>query len=285
MSPLVSIYIPSRNRLSMLQRAVYSVIGQTFRDIELVVVTDGSEDQSDEFIQSIQQSIPVRLISNPRPLGACTARNQAIDAAQGFFVTGLDDDDWLRPDRIALFVERWKSAEASGNAFSALFDATVAIRKGGLQTWNWSQQVELQQIRKANVIGSQAFTLRQRYLDCGLFDSAMPAWQDWDMWLRLVQRFGPAIGLRQGTYFCDQSHDEPRITTAHSRKIRLACDLFAEKYGLKQAQDLSYLLLAYAQYPQAELFFSDVLTLLKAYRFADALRLVRKGRVNWFRGE
>lgn len=285
MNPQVSIYIPTKNRLSMLQRAVYSVLGQTCRDIELIVVTDGCDERSDDFVSSISSDIPIRLISNSQALGACRARNQAIESARGKFVTGLDDDDWLRPDRIALFLDKWRSCEADGQPFSALFDSTVAICKGGLQTWNWSQQVELQQIRKANVIGSQVFTLRQRYLDCGLFDSAMPAWQDWDMWLRMIQRFGPAIGLRQGTYFCDQSHDDPRITTSHSKKIRLACDLFAEKYGLKQAQDLSCLLLAYAQYPQAELFFSDVLTLLKAYRFADALRLVRKGRVNWFRGE
>jgi glycosyltransferase involved in cell wall biosynthesis len=281
MSPLVSIYIPSINRLNMLKRAVHSVVGQTFRDIELVVVTDGAEDGSDEFILSVQGDIPVKLISNPCSLGACLARNQAIEAANGRFVTGLDDDDWLRPDRIALFLDKWHRCEAEGQTFSALFDSTIAIRKGDVQTWNWSPYVDLQQIRKVNVMGAQVFTLRQRYLDCGLFDSSMPAWQDWDMWLRLVQSYGPAVGLQQGTYFCDQAHDEPRITTAHFRRIRLACDLFAEKHGLKQAQDLSCLLLAYARYPQAKLLFPDVLTLLKARRFTAALRLIGKGRVSW----
>lgn len=284
MSPQVSIYIPTRNRLRMLQRAVYSVLGQTCRDVELIVVTDGCEDRSDDFVSSISSDIPVRLLSNAKPLGACRARNQAIEVASGTFVTGLDDDDWLRPDRIALCLDKWHRCEAEGQKFSALFDSTIAIRKSDVQTWNWGAYVDLQQIREANVIGSQVFTLRQRYLDCGLFDPAMPAWQDWDLWLRLIRDFGPAISLQQGTYFCDQSHDEPRITTAHFEKIRLACDLFAEKYGLQQTQDLSYLLLAYARYPQAELLFSDVLTLFKARRFADVLRLIRKGRVNWFRG-
>lgn len=281
MSSLVSVYIPTRNRLNMLRRAISSVLGQTYRNIELIVVTDGCTDNSDDFVKSISCDISVRLISNPCSLGACLSRNQAIEAAEGRFVTGLDDDDWLRPDRIALFLDKWHRCEASGQKFSALFDSTIAICKSDMQTWNWNPYVDLQQMRKANVVGSQVFTLRQRYLDCGLFDSAMPAWQDWDMWLRLVQNYGPAIGLQQGTYFCDQSHDEPRITTAHFRKIRLACDLFAEKHGLKQAQDLSFLLLAYARYPQAKLLFSDVLTLLKARRYAAALRLIVRGRVSW----
>lgn len=281
MNPQVSIYIPTKNRLSMLRRAVYSVLGQTCRDIELIVVTDGCDDRSDDFVSSISSDIPVRLISNSQALGACRARNQAIEAASGKFVTGLDDDDWLRPDRIALFIEKWRQAEVGGGRFSALFDATVAIRRHQVLTWNWASQVDLQQISKVNAVGSQVFTLRQRYLECGSFDPAMPAWQDWDLWFRLIEQFGPAINLQQATYFSDQAHTEPRITTGHYENIRAACALFAKKHQLSQARDMSPLLMAYARYPQARLSMGDMLMLLRGKEFGGAFRCLRRGQVEW----
>lgn len=279
--PLVSVYIPTRNRLSLLKRAVYSVIGQTFRDIELIVVTDGSEDESGWFINSICSDIPVRLISNADSLGACIARNQAIEAATGRFVTGLDDDDWLRPDRIGLFVELWKNCSARGKQFSALCDATVAIRNDAVLTWNWDAQIDLHQIRAANRVGSQVFSLRQRFLDCGLFDANMPAWQDWDLWVRMIERFGPAVNLRQGTYFSDQAHPGPRITTRSGQEIRRAMELFARKHQLIGKADKISLLLAYARYPQAELSPKDFKALMSAGRFRSAISCFRKGKLRW----
>jgi glycosyltransferase involved in cell wall biosynthesis len=279
--PLVSIYIPTRNRLSLLKRAVYSVIGQTFRDIELIVVTDGSEDESEQFVGSIRSDFPVRLISNAESLGACIARNQAIEASTGRFVTGLDDDDWFRPDRIGLLVELWKSCTAREERFSALCDVTVAIRNEEVLTWNWDTRIDLHQIRKDNRVGTQVFTLRQRFLDCGLFDAAMPAWQDWDLWVRMIDRFGPAINLQQGTYFSDQAHPEPRITTRSSQEIRRAMELFARKHELTGKEDKISLLLAYARYPQAELSLEDFKALISAGYFRSAIRFFRKGRLRW----
>lgn len=279
--PLVSVYIPTRNRLNLLKRAVYSVIGQTFRDIELIVVTDGSEDESDRFVGSIRSDFPVRLISNADSLGACIARNQAIEASTGRFVTGLDDDDWFRPDRIDLFVELWRSCNARGERFSALCDVTVAIRNGEVLTWNWDARIDLHQIRTANKVGTQVFTLRQRFLDCGLFDAAMPAWQDWDLWLRMIERFGPAVNLRRGTYFSDQVHRGPRITMQSDRVIRRAMELFAEKHKLNGRADKVPLLLEYARYPQAKLSLKDFKALLTAGCFRDAIRCFRKGKLRW----
>lgn len=279
--PIVSVYIPTRNRLSLLRRAVYSVLGQTFRDIELIVIADGTEDESEQFINSIRTDIPVRLISNSTSLGACQTRNQAIEAAQGEFVTGLDDDDFFRPDRIGLFVERWQYCTSRNEVFSALFDATIAIRNNAVLTWNWAPRVDLRQIRFANAVGSQVFTLKQRFLDCGLFDADMPAWQDWDLWVRMIECFGPAVNLRQGTYFSDQAHPGPRITTRSGQEIRHAMDLFARKHKLTGKEDKISLLLAYARYPQAELSLKDFKTLMSAGHFRSAISCFRKGKLRW----
>src|SRR3954470_16498002 len=108
---LVSIYIPTKNRLSLLKRAVDSVLAQTVRNIELIVVSDGSEDETCDYIRSIKSDIQVQLIHNQKSLGACAARNQAIELAQGYYITGLDDDDYFMPHRIESFLNTWARLE------------------------------------------------------------------------------------------------------------------------------------------------------------------------------
>lgn len=281
MNPLVTIYIPTRNRLNLLKRAVNSIIGQTFRDIELVVVSDGSEDDSDYFVNNIDVDFPVRLISNVRSIGACNARNQAIEEAKGKFVTGLDDDDWFRSDRIDLFVGRWKYFTAEGSLFSALCDSSVLIRSTGMYTWDRLPQVDINQIRRENAIGSQIFTFRHRYIDCGLFDPDIPAWQDWDLWMRIINKYGPVLNLQRETYFLDQSHQKQRISTSDCVTIRRAYKLFVDKHGYRKIGETANLLVSYLRYPQAKVNLIELMILVMAFKVRKAIHCIIRRRISW----
>src|SRR5580700_7537460 len=94
MNQLVSVYIPTRNREAFLARAVRSVLQQTYTNIELIVVNDGSTDQTETLLDQVQQEdrrlVPVHIRESAGP---SAARNIAIKMARGTFVTGLDDDD------------------------------------------------------------------------------------------------------------------------------------------------------------------------------------------------
>ncbi|MFD2837427.1 glycosyltransferase family 2 protein [Azotobacter vinelandii] len=97
-APLVSVYIPTRNRLEKLERALRSVLGQTYANHEILVCDDASTDGTFERISRLARSErKIRYLRNPAPRGACSARNLGIFAARGEFITGLDDDDEFTP--------------------------------------------------------------------------------------------------------------------------------------------------------------------------------------------
>lgn len=92
---LVTIYIPTKNRLDLLKRAIKSVRDQTYSNIELIVVDDGSKDGTREYLEKEHEAGLLRAIFHQESLGACVARNAAIELSQGEFITGLDDDDYF----------------------------------------------------------------------------------------------------------------------------------------------------------------------------------------------
>lgn len=102
--PLVSVLVPCHNAKAWIQDAVESVLGQTYRAIEVIVVDDGSEDGSARRVEALRSS-RVRVIRQSKR-GAAAARNRALELAHGDLVQYLDADDAISPDKIALQVER-----------------------------------------------------------------------------------------------------------------------------------------------------------------------------------
>src|SRR4030067_1733348 len=118
---LVTVYIPTKNRLELLQRAIKSVQTQTYPNIELIVVDDGSTDGTREYLEKEVGVGNFKAIFHDKSLGACATRNAAIKSSRGELITGLDDDDYFLSDRrIELFVEKWNSV---GPGFAGIFDS------------------------------------------------------------------------------------------------------------------------------------------------------------------
>jgi len=105
-APLATVVITTRDRPDFAQRALRSALAQTIRDIEVVVVDDGS---TLPFVPTPADA-RVRVVRNVRALGVCAARNIGIDSALGHWITFLDDDDALCPDMLR------RSIEAAENA-------------------------------------------------------------------------------------------------------------------------------------------------------------------------
>ena len=103
--PLVSIYLPTRNRSGVLPLAIGSVLTQSWPELELIVVDDASDDSTPEILQQYSEKRRIKVIRNDEPLGAPASRNRAVTLASGEYVTGIDDDDQFHPDRIQLLVE------------------------------------------------------------------------------------------------------------------------------------------------------------------------------------
>ena len=99
MAPVVSVVIPSRSRPAMLREAVESVIGQTYRPIEVIVVLTGANEETTASARSLEEQYGVRIVETP-PRNLAASRNNGIKVATGEWITFLDDDDLFAPTKI-----------------------------------------------------------------------------------------------------------------------------------------------------------------------------------------
>ncbi|EUJ40094.1 glycosyltransferase [Listeria weihenstephanensis FSL R9-0317] len=100
MSPLVSVVIPTRNRVEMLERAIDSVLRQTYSNIEICVVIDGPDTVSKQLTRKYSQNdAPIRVLETAG-VGGSAARNMGVQVARGSWIAFLDDDDEFLPTKI-----------------------------------------------------------------------------------------------------------------------------------------------------------------------------------------
>lgn len=112
-TPVVSVIIPVFNGRDSIARAIGSALGQTFSDLEIIVVDDASTDGTQEVAQQLAENNPrIRYIRLPTNQGAGAARNAAIEAAQGLWVAVLDADDWYETGRLENLLSIAKSRKA-----------------------------------------------------------------------------------------------------------------------------------------------------------------------------
>jgi glycosyltransferase involved in cell wall biosynthesis len=186
--PLVSVIIPNYNNVQYLGKAIQSVLGQTYSDYEIIVIDDGSTDNSHEVVASFGERVHYIWQEN-KGLGG--ARNTGIRAAQGEFISLLDaDDEWLPAylERMVGLTTHYPSAavyycaaqsiDTNGNDLPQVFGGPLATKD------------LYQTLLRANFIIPSTVTIRRSVLDkVGLFEQEVRnihGCEDWDLWLRIA---------------------------------------------------------------------------------------------------
>lgn len=235
--PLVTVYITTFNRLSLLKRAVESVRNQDYENVEIIIVDDCSTDKTFDYLESIAKSDSrIRFFINEKNSGACRSRNVAIKNARGEFITGLDDDDFFLPNRISEFLDRWKRIQVSTVALTSSVtikypNTTRSIRRPHV--------VKKEQLfDNGNFVGNQVFTRTEYLRKIGGFDEQMPIMQDYECWLRLLGVHGNATieTTREKTYIVDVSHPHERISHNRLGKLVRARELIFNKHDLTELE-------------------------------------------------
>lgn len=230
--PLVTVYMPTYNRVELLQRAVESVLSQDYKNIELIVVDDGSTDGTHEYLARMAEDHSCfKYFINERNSGACVSRNKAIFAANGEFITGLDDDDYFLPNRISNFLSCWKDIDKD---CIALYSNTyVKSNNNTLKPDTRVIACNKADLLLANCVGNQIFTKTEFLQTIGGFDKDLAAWQDIECWYRLLSFYdAKAYSTRVHTYVVDMSHPHERISTSKSDSILKAYAHICNKYNL-----------------------------------------------------
>ena len=181
---MISVIMLTYNREALVSRAIESILNQTYRDFEYIIVDNGSSDKSGEIADTYAARDPrVRVIHRERgSIGA--GRNTGLDAARGEYITFIDDDDWVEPDFLAFL---WKLLEDSGANISICGTEGKALD----ERWTMDVQEALVQLmwRKRYTAGFP-MKLFRRALAEGLRFSETDRYDDIGLIYRLFARAG-----------------------------------------------------------------------------------------------
>lgn len=206
----VTVYIPTKNRASLLKRAVDSIKNQTFKNINIIIVNDGSDNiDVNSYLDTLKNDDSITIINNEESKGACFARNQAINVADGDFITGLDDDDYFDERHIEVLLNLYKE---KGVKFIA--PSYKRITNDGIFDDSYEGVISSDNLAMSNKVGNQIFATLNTFKSVNGFDETLGAWQDYDMWLRVCEKVGQGYRCKEMTYIVDQSHEWERITTS-----------------------------------------------------------------------
>jgi glycosyltransferase involved in cell wall biosynthesis len=192
MTPLVSVVLPVHNGQSYLRAAIESVLTQTHRPIELVVVDDGSTDASADLAASYG---PRLVLVRQENGGVAAARNAGIRAARGDLIAFLDQDDWWLPAKLAKQVACFQREESIGLVHTATchFDDTRSAFAGssGPATEVLTGHCYEELLLRNGIYNSSVMVSRQALDTVGLLDTSIEGntVQDYDLWLRIAQHF------------------------------------------------------------------------------------------------
>ncbi|MBU1627554.1 glycosyltransferase [bacterium] len=184
--PKVSIVIPTYNYGLFIAEAIESVLNQTFQGFEIIVVDDGSTDNTKDIVRSfIDNRIQYFYQENK---GAPAARNRGFGLSKGEFILFLDSDNILMPNAL----EHWLKCFKENNSCGVVYSDLYYIDGRGKTIERLSDKIEMdvldisETLCRYNIIDTSAALIRRRCLESiGVFNEALPCLQDWDLMFRI----------------------------------------------------------------------------------------------------
>ncbi|NQU19293.1 glycosyltransferase family 2 protein [bacterium] len=183
----ISVIIPTYNRTSFLKKAIDSVLAQGYQDFELIVVDDGSTDETKALIQEYKGK--ARYIFQDKK-GAASARNRGIKESKSDFITFLDSDDWWDKNKLEI---QLKSMQENPDY---LISHTQEIWYKNGKLLNQKKRYKkfggfiFDKCLSICVVSmSTAMIRRELFEEVGLFNESLPCCEDYDFWLRVSVKF------------------------------------------------------------------------------------------------
>jgi len=237
--PKVSVVIPTHNRSSRIERAIDSVISQDFEDTEVIVVDDGSTDDTESVVKSIDDP-RIRYLAHDTNRGGSAARNTGIEESSGEYVAFLDDDDEWLPQKLRRQVdcledrsEDWVAVYCDYEVVRSEDGPVSRIPDFVLDYWpgkdsdpqpeGGRELIPKMLATEMSTGGASTLMVRRDAVNAiGGFDPEFERYQDWEFLIRLVQVGKLAfvdepLVLRHGTGYPSESAVEQGKRTLFSR--------------------------------------------------------------------
>lgn len=226
MAPLVSVIIPTYDRWPMLREAIGSVLDQSYKEFELVVVDDGSKDRTAERLREYGSGL--RLYSQPRR-GVAAARNFGVRSSRGGYLAFLDSDDVWKPKKLEIQV-----AFMAAHEIQICQTEEVWIRRGVRVNPKKRHRKPSGDIFRPSldlclVSPSAVMMTRELFERVGGFDEALTVCEDYDLWLRValdtpVHLIPEPLVLKRGGHPDQLSHSTWGLDRFRVRAIKKLLD-------------------------------------------------------------
>ena len=191
-SPKVSIILPTYNRAHIIEKAIQSVLNQTYQDFEIIIIDDGSKDDTKKIIRGFQEKDNrIKYIRFEENKGAAAARNAGIKMSKGEYITFQDsDDEWVidklekqmkvietSSENIVIYCGFWR---IDGDEKTYIPDINISNREGNIH----------KELLKGNFVDTPSILLPKKNLEkIGMFDENLLRLQDWDLSIRLSKYY------------------------------------------------------------------------------------------------
>ncbi len=239
-APLVSVVLPVYNRAGVVGRALESVLGQGFSDFELIVVDDGSEDDSLAVVESYDDK-RVRVVALSENRGACAARNKGIELARGQYIAFQDSDDYWEPEKLEKQIKLFKEQpKGIGVLYCAFWRVYGENREYIPEEFIKEKEGDLSKsLLLRNFITTQAAVVsRECFEQVGGFDEALSRFQDWELWLRIAEKYRFAY-LDQA--LVEVSYTDESISSEQGRLLEAMRYIHQKHYRLYEQAGSYYL--------------------------------------------
>jgi glycosyltransferase involved in cell wall biosynthesis len=267
---LVSVIIPTRNRYNYLKLAIESVLLQTWKNIEIIIVDEASSDKSVDYLNNLASNRTIILIRNDKPTGGGNARNLGIAKANGYYIAFLDDDDTWMPNKIELQISLFESSKDVSLVTCSYLNITPGKKTKIINIFPVKNEQEL--LQGNNYGGASMYlTTKTNLENLGGFDKSLSSGQDWDLLIKMYQ-----IGT---ILICNTplvnyiSHNDVRISNSFISSYKGLRDIYL-KYNHKMNNYTKFRHLAELKFYRLKL--SNSITIINYKKFINVLKKMLK---------
>lgn len=222
----VSVIIPTYNRADKVKKSINSVLQQTYSDFELLVVDDGSTDDTQAVVEAIPDS-RIRYIKLAENKGASVARNEGVKRASCSLIAFQDSDDYWHPDKLEKQMLYWQEHPDYAMVYCPyiMHMAEKVLTVPG-KDWEGLEGNIFPWLLLRNSIGTPTMLMKKEcFLELGGFDSTLHSLEDWDFALRFADRY--AIGYVDEP-LVDAHYSAGGISSGNGAYYESRCRLIAQ---------------------------------------------------------
>ena len=254
----VSVIMPIYNAEKYVEKAIRSILNQTFQDFELILIDDCSTDTSVQIIKAIQSN-KISLLQTPQNSGASVSRNLGITAAKGEYIAFLDADDWAYPQRLQKqvdFLERNPQIGLVGTWTEIIDENQNLIDEFLLEI---PQTQIAPRLLFHNCFATSSVILRKEFA-LYQFDTTYPPAEDYELWMRLSTQTQFGIIREKLVKYLSHSQGISKLKKEQMKENTLRILLNGlSKFGIKPTEKeiAVHTQIAHLQFETSKIFLAD----------------------------